>query len=327
MSEQPDNIWKAIEDVLQPDSQKRTGSCAQFLLNLQKEETEESIEEFSVEEILEIEEPFSGNFQDLDLPELGEGIEVAIILQFLKGVGDFVEEGESFVLVEAGGENFEISSNMSGELVDFFFDEGDEVLIGEAIACLEPIIEEVDQTEILEESEDALENIEIELDEMEAEEQRILEEALRLKQMLIEFDQKEEYYKENQRRLVVQAREMEEIMSISAKIDEVQKEIGELKNKQAELNKGFFSFLNQGEIQIIEQKIQQLEEKKADITKPLEKLTIKRATKEEYEQTKREAENAKKSIWVWRNKKKIPQGKLDGLKAEYEERYPAVFNP
>lgn len=71
------------------------------------------------------------------LPELGEGIDKAVISYWYFGEGDKVVEKEDILEVSTDKASFNIPSPCSGILREIFFHEGDSVNIGEVLAIIE----------------------------------------------------------------------------------------------------------------------------------------------------------------------------------------------
>lgn len=70
----------------------------------------------------------------LVLPELGEGIEQAIVSYWHFKEGDKVESGEDIVEMATDKATFNLPAPASGILTKIYFEEGENVGIGNAIA-------------------------------------------------------------------------------------------------------------------------------------------------------------------------------------------------
>ena len=73
---------------------------------------------------------------EIILPAMGEGITEATITKLLKNIGDKVEEDEAIVEIATDKVDSEITSQESGIIEKFLYDEGDEVSIGEVVAII-----------------------------------------------------------------------------------------------------------------------------------------------------------------------------------------------
>jgi len=71
------------------------------------------------------------------LPELGEGIDKAVISYWYFGKGDKVIEKDDLLEVSTDKATFNIPSPCAGVLQEIFFHEGDSVNIGEVLAVIE----------------------------------------------------------------------------------------------------------------------------------------------------------------------------------------------
>ncbi|MFB4211277.1 2-oxoglutarate dehydrogenase complex dihydrolipoyllysine-residue succinyltransferase [Shouchella sp. JSM 1781072] len=74
---------------------------------------------------------------DVKVPELGESITEGTISQWLKQVGDYVEQGEFIAELETDKVNAEIPVETSGVIKEFKREPGDTVEIGEVIAVID----------------------------------------------------------------------------------------------------------------------------------------------------------------------------------------------
>lgn len=71
------------------------------------------------------------------MPQLGNGIDSAIVQEWLVGVGEAVEEGEAIVVVESDKATSDLESPVTGTLVAVLAADGVEVEIGEPLAEFE----------------------------------------------------------------------------------------------------------------------------------------------------------------------------------------------
>jgi pyruvate/2-oxoglutarate dehydrogenase complex dihydrolipoamide acyltransferase (E2) component len=71
------------------------------------------------------------------MPQLGNGIDSAIVQEWLVGVGESVEEGEAIVTVESDKATSDLESPVTGTLVAVLAQDGTEVEVGEALAEFE----------------------------------------------------------------------------------------------------------------------------------------------------------------------------------------------
>ncbi|WP_277342806.1 biotin/lipoyl-containing protein [Thermococcus sp. MV5] len=71
------------------------------------------------------------------MPKLGLTMETGVIREWLKKLGDRVEEGEVIAIVESEKLTGEIKAPVAGILAEVLYEEGDEVPVGEVVAYLE----------------------------------------------------------------------------------------------------------------------------------------------------------------------------------------------
>ncbi len=71
------------------------------------------------------------------VPELAESITEGSIAQWLKQPGDRVEKGDYLLELETDKVNVEIISDYAGTLTEQLAEEGDTVLVGQAIAVVD----------------------------------------------------------------------------------------------------------------------------------------------------------------------------------------------
>ena len=62
------------------------------------------------------------------MPRLGQSVETCIITKWFKNKGDSVKEGDILFSYETDKASFEETAQISGTLLDVFFEEGDELL-------------------------------------------------------------------------------------------------------------------------------------------------------------------------------------------------------
>ncbi len=92
---------------------------------------------------------------DVKIPSLGESISEATIAKWLKKKGDLVEKDEVIVEIETDKVTQEIYAEEKGKINKTFFDEGEDVKIGDIIANLEIMNSEKVNTYIKEESDNS----------------------------------------------------------------------------------------------------------------------------------------------------------------------------
>ena len=71
------------------------------------------------------------------LPELGQGIEKAIVSYWYFQAGERVNEKDDLVELTTDKATFNLPSPCSGTLIEIFFREGDTVNVGETLAAIE----------------------------------------------------------------------------------------------------------------------------------------------------------------------------------------------
>ncbi len=84
------------------------------------------------------------------IPAMGEGITEATITQFLKQVGDFVEEEDPIIEIATDKVDSEIPAPKAGKIVKFLFNVGDTPKVGDVVAIIATEGEESDSEEIKE---------------------------------------------------------------------------------------------------------------------------------------------------------------------------------
>jgi len=81
------------------------------------------------------------------IPAMGEGITEATITQFLKKVGDFVEEEDPIMEIATDKVDSEIPTPQAGKIVKFLFNEGDTPQVGDVVAIIATEGEDTDSKE------------------------------------------------------------------------------------------------------------------------------------------------------------------------------------
>jgi pyruvate/2-oxoglutarate dehydrogenase complex dihydrolipoamide acyltransferase (E2) component len=75
--------------------------------------------------------------REVKIPKWGLTIEKMTILEWLKGIGDQVGQGEALCEVETDKANSEIESPVAGTLVELRGEVGTEYRVGEVIAVID----------------------------------------------------------------------------------------------------------------------------------------------------------------------------------------------
>jgi pyruvate/2-oxoglutarate dehydrogenase complex dihydrolipoamide acyltransferase (E2) component len=75
--------------------------------------------------------------REVKIPKWGLTIEKMTIVEWLKGIGDQVDQGEALCEVETDKANSEIESPAAGTLVELRGEIGTEYRVGEVIAVLD----------------------------------------------------------------------------------------------------------------------------------------------------------------------------------------------
>ena len=75
--------------------------------------------------------------KDVLVPKWGLTMEEAILVKWLKNIGDEISEGEAIAEMETDKTTDELVSQVSGRIVEFLVEEGAEVEAGQAIARVE----------------------------------------------------------------------------------------------------------------------------------------------------------------------------------------------
>ena len=74
---------------------------------------------------------------DVVLPELAEGVDKAVVTYWHFNTGDDINEGDDLVEMATDKASFNVPSPVSGVVKEVFFEEGDEVKVGQALAAIE----------------------------------------------------------------------------------------------------------------------------------------------------------------------------------------------
>jgi pyruvate/2-oxoglutarate dehydrogenase complex dihydrolipoamide acyltransferase (E2) component len=75
--------------------------------------------------------------REVKIPKWGLTIEKMTILEWLKGIGDQVDQGEPLCEVETDKANSEIEAPVAGTLIELRGEVGTEYLVGEVIAVID----------------------------------------------------------------------------------------------------------------------------------------------------------------------------------------------
>lgn len=71
------------------------------------------------------------------LPRMGETVDEVVVLEWLKGTGEAVTEGEPLLAVETDKTNSEVPAPVSGTLVEQLVVPDDEISTGAAVAVVD----------------------------------------------------------------------------------------------------------------------------------------------------------------------------------------------
>ncbi len=74
--------------------------------------------------------------QELKLPELGDGIQKAVVAVWHYQVGDQIAAGDDVVEVVTDKAAFNVSADRSGRLEQILVSQGQEAVIGQALALI-----------------------------------------------------------------------------------------------------------------------------------------------------------------------------------------------
>ena len=85
---------------------------------------------------------------NINLPELGEGIEKATVVMWQVKVGDYVNENDDIVEVVTDKATFNVFSIYSGRITEILVQEGEEVKIGQVLARIDVKIDIKDNVNI-----------------------------------------------------------------------------------------------------------------------------------------------------------------------------------
>ena len=78
---------------------------------------------------------------EVTLPELGDDIDSADILDVLVGVGDVIKKDQDIVEIETDKATAEVPSTHAGKVVKLHVNVGDSVAVGAALITLEVVVE------------------------------------------------------------------------------------------------------------------------------------------------------------------------------------------
>lgn len=74
----------------------------------------------------------------MKLPQLGDGTDEAVIVEWLIGVGESVEKGDEIVIIETDKATSELEAPVAGTVAAVHVDDGEEVEVGTVIAEFDP---------------------------------------------------------------------------------------------------------------------------------------------------------------------------------------------
>lgn len=74
---------------------------------------------------------------EVKVPPLPEKSKEGTLVQWQVEEGDNVDEGDDLVEIEAGGETITVTAPVAGVLTEVYFEDGEEVEVGEVIAEIE----------------------------------------------------------------------------------------------------------------------------------------------------------------------------------------------
>ncbi|MCL6495993.1 MAG: 2-oxo acid dehydrogenase subunit E2, partial [Ignavibacterium sp.] len=74
---------------------------------------------------------------DFHLPDLGENIESADVVNVLVNVGDFIEKDQGIIEIETDKATIEVPSNVSGKVIEVLVKAGDKAKVGQTIVKIE----------------------------------------------------------------------------------------------------------------------------------------------------------------------------------------------
>lgn len=71
------------------------------------------------------------------MPQLGNGVDTAVVQEWLVGVGEAVKEGEPVVVVETDKATSDLESPVTGTLAAVLAEDGVEIAVGDVLAEFE----------------------------------------------------------------------------------------------------------------------------------------------------------------------------------------------
>jgi pyruvate dehydrogenase E2 component (dihydrolipoamide acetyltransferase) len=107
-----------------------------------EKKTEKDIEEETNPEIKETKKvaatsPGKKEVIDFPLPDLGENIESADVVNVLVNAGDFIEKDQGIIEIETDKATIEVPSNVSGKVIEVLVKAGDKAKVGQTIIKIE----------------------------------------------------------------------------------------------------------------------------------------------------------------------------------------------
>ena len=81
--------------------------------------------------------------KEIILPELGEGIEKAVVAGWYYKAGEQVNKDDDIVEVVTDKAVFNVPTGISGILKNILIEEGEEASVGSPLAVIEPLSEDV----------------------------------------------------------------------------------------------------------------------------------------------------------------------------------------
>lgn len=75
--------------------------------------------------------------KELTIPRLGESVESVQLVRYTKNIGDFINEDDVIAEVSTDKVDSDVPASASGKIVEFKYNEGDEIKIGDVFAIIE----------------------------------------------------------------------------------------------------------------------------------------------------------------------------------------------
>ena len=95
----------------------------------------------------------TGDVQTISVPQMGDSITEGNLVEYMKNVGDPVNVDDVLVIIETDKVNVDVRSEVSGTVVKYHSEEGEDVVVGAALVDIElgegaPVVETKKDTQV-----------------------------------------------------------------------------------------------------------------------------------------------------------------------------------